>query len=148
MVSVSLLLYLMQKSGIPFSQGRNFSVSNYSLYQISNFFYGIFRTSPQWTGCWPLSLLIIVRFPRFEIIALGKSYFLVLTCSLYSLSSQQITYNISFRILKPKSCIAPNKISKENKILWSKNNRHQCHILWKTHTGITRTQIISWILSK
>lgn len=133
MVSVSLLLYLMQKSGIPFSQGRNFSVSNYSLYQINNFFYGIFRTSPQWPGCWPLSLLIIVGFPRFEIIVLGKSYFLVLTCSLYSLSSQQIAYNISFRILKPKSCIAPNQISKENKILWSKSSRHQCHTLENSH---------------
>lgn len=127
MVSVSLLLYLMQKSGIPFSQGRNFSVSNYSLYQINNFFYGIFRTSAQWPGCWPLSLLIIVGFPRFEIIILEKSYFLVLTYSLYSLSSQQIAYIIFFRILKPKSCISPNKISKENKILWSKSSRHQCH---------------------
>lgn len=115
MVSVTLLLYLMQKSGIPFSQGRNFSVSNYSLYQINNFFYGIFRASPQWPGCWPLSLFIIVRFPRFEIIVLGKDYFLVLTSSLYSLSSQQITYNTSFRILKPKSCIAPKKIRRENK---------------------------------
>lgn len=105
---------LIQKSGIPFSQSRNFSVFNYRLYQINNFSIA-YTVLLQWAGCWPLSLLIMVGFPRFEIIVLGKSYFLVLTCSLYSLFSGQITYNFSFRILKPKSCIAPNKISKECK---------------------------------
>lgn len=93
----------------------------FQLQTVSNkqLFYCIFRTS-QWPGCWPLFLLIMVGFPRFEIIVLGKSYFSILTCSLYSLSSDQITYNFSFKILKPKSCIGPNKISKQNKTVKQK----------------------------
>ena len=103
---------------------------SFQLQPISNKqpFYCIFHTSPQWPGRWSLSLLIIVDFPRFEIIVLGKSYFLLLTFSSYSLSSGQITYNFCL-ILKPKSYIALNKISNKNNILWSKNGRHQCLIL-------------------
>lgn len=59
------------------------------------------------------SLLIMVGLPRFEIIVLGKSYYLVLTCSLYIAYFQAKSHSFSFRKLKPKLRITTNKISKK-----------------------------------